>query len=291
MSSSLSLEKIDLEISSSFFWTDSKVTLRYIKNESRRLKTYVANRVSEIRDVSQPSQWRHCPGSLNSAHNASRGLVAHQLLSSERWFGGPVFLLRPEEEWPPAAVDTLSEDDPEVKNEKAIFVQTEPDKLKELLMRYSCWKVPQRKVAWLLKFKAYLKCRKEGNVSSAATSLTIKDLDNATIAILKLAQKQVYSEEIKDLEKRGNVKRTSKLVKLWSVLTDGVIRVGGRILEAPIGLEAKFPMIIPPKHPVSQLLIAAFHQKLAHAGQNHILAQVRKKFWIPKGRSAVGKVV
>ena len=95
------------------------------------------------------------------------------------------------------------------------------------------------------------------------------------ITIVKLAQKQGYSEEIKDLQKRGNVKRTSKLVKLRPVLTDGVIRVGGGILEAPIGLEAKFPMIIPPKHPVAHLLIAAFHQKLTHAGQNHILAQLR----------------
>ena len=90
--------------------------MQYIKNDSRRLKTYVANRVSEIRDVSQASQWKYCPGSLNPAHDASRGPVADQLLSSERWFGGPAFLLRPEEEWPPVAVGTLSEDDPEVKN-------------------------------------------------------------------------------------------------------------------------------------------------------------------------------
>lgn len=42
---------------------------------------------------------------------------------------------------------------------------------------------------------------------------------------------------------------------------------------------------------MTQLLIQAFHQKLAHAGQDHILAQLREQFWIPKGRSAVRKVV
>ena len=74
--------EINLEISASFFWTDSKVTLQYVKNESRRFKIYVANRVCEIRSVSQPSQWRYCPSILNPADDASRGLTVHQLLTS-----------------------------------------------------------------------------------------------------------------------------------------------------------------------------------------------------------------
>ena len=49
------LKEINLNISLTFFWTDSKITLQYINNESRRFKTYVANRVSEIRDVSKVS--------------------------------------------------------------------------------------------------------------------------------------------------------------------------------------------------------------------------------------------
>ena len=74
------LKEIDLNISLTFFWTNSKITFQYINNESRRLKTYVANQVSEIRDVSKPSQWRHCPGSLNPTDDASHGLSVHQLL-------------------------------------------------------------------------------------------------------------------------------------------------------------------------------------------------------------------
>ena len=37
---------------------------------------------------------------------------------------------------------------------------------------------------------------------------------------------------------------------------------------------------------MTQLLIQAFHQKLAHAGQDHILAQLREQFW--KGCCAQG---
>ena len=65
------------------------------------------------------------------------------------------------------------------------------------------------------------------------------------------------------------------------------MRVGGLIADAPIVFNAIFPMIVPPKHHVAQLLIASFHQQLLHAGQNHILPHLREKFWIANGRSAV----
>ena len=86
----------NISISSSYFWTDSKISLQYINNESRRFKTYVANRVSEIRDVSKPSQWRPCPGLFNPADDASRGLSAEKFVKSERWFRGQAFLSKPQ---------------------------------------------------------------------------------------------------------------------------------------------------------------------------------------------------
>ena len=238
-------KEIDVPISSSFFWTDLKITLQYINNESRRFKTYVANRVSEIRDASQLSP--------------------------------------------------LQEDDAEIKNERPIMalMPEKPDKLHEIVLRYSSWKVLQRTVVWLLKFKEYLRCRKNKDTVgiNRLKFLTTADLEKAKIAIVKLVQKQVYAQEIHDLEHKGNVRCSSKIVKLRPVLNDGVLRVGGRISEAPIAFGARFPMIIPPKHHVTQLLIVSFHQKLAHAGQNHILAQLREEFWIPKGKTAVCKAV
>ena len=38
------------------FWTDAMITLKYIRNESRRFQTYVANRVEEIRDLANADQ-------------------------------------------------------------------------------------------------------------------------------------------------------------------------------------------------------------------------------------------
>lgn len=48
-------EEIDMEISETVFYTDSKVVLGYC-NESRRFHIYVANRVQTIRKISPPDQ-------------------------------------------------------------------------------------------------------------------------------------------------------------------------------------------------------------------------------------------
>jgi hypothetical protein len=93
------------------FWSDSQTTLQYIANETKRFHTYVANRVAEIREVTSPQQWGHCPGVLNPADDASRGLTPQSLSSQHRWWNGPEFLCKHEEFWPHAAIDSVYEED------------------------------------------------------------------------------------------------------------------------------------------------------------------------------------
>ncbi|GFU03201.1 uncharacterized protein TNCV_2720971 [Trichonephila clavipes] len=45
-----------------FFWTDSQVTLHWIKGPSHRWKPFVANRVREIQSFTDPNSWFHCSG-------------------------------------------------------------------------------------------------------------------------------------------------------------------------------------------------------------------------------------
>ena len=55
------LEQLDLEIDNVKFYTDSKVVLGYISNETRRFFVYVGNRVERIRKFSTPKQWNYVP--------------------------------------------------------------------------------------------------------------------------------------------------------------------------------------------------------------------------------------
>ena len=80
-----------MEMNEITFYTDSKVVLGYIQNESRRFYVYVANRVQTIRKISSPKQWKYVDTSENPADLSTRCLNAQSLTGSD-WLTGPSFL-------------------------------------------------------------------------------------------------------------------------------------------------------------------------------------------------------
>ena len=117
-----------VDISSTTFYTDSKIVLSYIANESKRFHVYVANRVHKIHSVSCPAQWNHVSTDQNPADLASRGVPAHQLKDTI-WLQGPAFLWKMGETplQTPATMETFPpptplEDDPEVRKHALVSV-------------------------------------------------------------------------------------------------------------------------------------------------------------------------
>ena len=74
------------------FWTDNRIVLGYIKNEARRSHVFVANRVQQIRNLTEVSQWRHVTSADNPAYCGSRGLSPAGLTDNCTWLQGPDFL-------------------------------------------------------------------------------------------------------------------------------------------------------------------------------------------------------
>ena len=67
-----------------WFWTD-KVVIGYIKNDVRRLKTFVANWVQQIRENTNVQQWFYVPMWENPADDASRGLSQPEYIPMGEW--------------------------------------------------------------------------------------------------------------------------------------------------------------------------------------------------------------
>ena len=67
----------------------------WINQPSYRWKTFVANRVSEIQQISKDESvvWHHCPGQDNPADIVSRGATVKELKDS-MWLHGPQWLTR-----------------------------------------------------------------------------------------------------------------------------------------------------------------------------------------------------
>lgn len=54
-----------------YYWTDSKVVLGFIGNESRHFHTYVANRVQLIHERTTPLRWHYVETALNTTDEGS----------------------------------------------------------------------------------------------------------------------------------------------------------------------------------------------------------------------------
>ena len=84
-------EELDLKLDSIKVYTDSRVVLGYIHNQSRRFYVYVHNRVQRIRQTTNPEQWHYVRTEDNPADIASRSVPASRLTQT-MWFSGPTFL-------------------------------------------------------------------------------------------------------------------------------------------------------------------------------------------------------
>ena len=152
--------ELETKIDRSYFWTDSTCVLRYIHNEATRFQTFVANRITKIRELSSPSQWRYVDIQSNPADEASRGVSADCL---ERWINGPSFLTQPDEKWPkqPADLCSLPEDQSELKKTIVYTATTTINptnfELNDVFTRFSSWIRLKRTIAWILRYKTNLR--------------------------------------------------------------------------------------------------------------------------------------
>ena len=69
-------KELNLREVTHYFWTDSKGVLGYIRNNTRRFKTFLANRVYQIKENANEEQWSCIPTRENPADDASRSLNA-----------------------------------------------------------------------------------------------------------------------------------------------------------------------------------------------------------------------
>nr|XP_012152397.1 PREDICTED: uncharacterized protein LOC105664067 [Megachile rotundata] len=91
---------------------------------------------------------------------------------------------------------------------------------------------------------------------SGSEPLTTTELDQARIRLERLAQQEAFPHEIAALESGQPISKSSSLRTLNAFLdSKGVIRVGGRLANAPIPYDTKYPVILPAKHPFTELVI------------------------------------
>lgn len=280
-------EEIKLPIDEEYFWTDSQVVLAYINNDARRFQVFVANRITKIHQLSEPSQWHYVPTSENPADHASRGMSVSGLLNSN-WFTGPDFLWNKSWKVEIEEERKLSVGDPELR--KVTTLKTTASVSNEFnivdrLTVFSRWSTAVGAVARLKRAATVSR-----NSQSPASCSERKDSE---MFIIKSLQRKSFPGEIHELCSTQSIKGTSPLYKLDPYLDEhGIIRVGGRLKKGDMPEEVKHPIILPKESHVTKLLISHLHEQIKHQGRGITLNEIRSNgYWIIGGSKAVQSVI
>ena len=291
----LSLENIDCHC-----WSDSTITLAWIREYPTAWKTYVANRVSEIQTTLPQASWNHIAGTNNPADLPSRGISATELATSSLWLHGPSFLTQTNASWVCAGNSDgrgLHEELPERRNTlchtaAAPPVTDPPDP--SFIKRFSRLSALLRAVArWLRPLMRARARLKNKNITEAE----IKQINELTPSLLQHSLKAVifwvqglhFAKELSYFEKNNRTwPRKSSLIRLNPTVDQQVfIRVGGRLKHSLLHPDEKYPLILPLKSHLTKLLILDAHERTLHGGTQLTLNHLRQRVWILRGRQIV----
>ncbi|KAI5636255.1 pao retrotransposon peptidase domain-containing protein [Phthorimaea operculella] len=181
--------------SKTIYWSDSKTTLQWIRNDNAKHTPFVAHRVTEIAELTNPCDWRWIPTDQNVADDATR--PSREIKdASDRWFTGPSFLRLSEEHWPEEVHN------PEEVPEEA-YVQHVRANIKDALpdiMRFSKYERLIRATAYVLLFIDA--CRKR------TRTLKVRHLRQAEKLWIKRSQEDAYPEDLDQMKKTGTISKS-----------------------------------------------------------------------------------
>ncbi len=292
--------ELDLKLDSIKFYTDSKVVLGYICNETKRFYTYVHNRVQRIRQSSTPQQWHFVRTDENPADHASRSLPA-SLLAQSSWFTGPSFLHQPTAETGQTN-ETFELIEPDKDSEIRPQVRTcatylgEPGLSSDRFQHFSTFSSLLRAVAFLIHVARSCKHSNKTNRCSGwhrcHLPRTVDETAQAKEVILKAAQRSAFAKELSALQANKVVPTNSPLHKLSPTLEGNLICIGGRLKHSQLTSQEKNPVILAKDSHIALLLVRHHHEQVKHQGRHFTEGAVRAAgLWILGGKRLISSVL
>ncbi|XP_058814579.1 uncharacterized protein LOC131678438 [Topomyia yanbarensis] len=276
-----------LQIKRTYFWSDSSTVNSWIKSDLRRYRQYVAFRVNEILSLSNPTEWRWLPSKLNVADEATKWGKGPSFDSNSRWYQCPAFLGDEKEEWPKDCRVTVVETTEELR--PAFVCNHFVVKPAIQIDRFSKWERLLRCIACVHRF-IDVQTRRDKEDVLPAGGLTREELRKAERSLWRLAQSEAYPDEVVILktnllvppEKQRNLERSSEIANLPPALDEfGVLRVDSRSAKSDfLSFDTKFPIILPKKHRITELLIDWYHREWRHANDETVVNEIKQRFYI-----------
>lgn len=277
------MKNLNLNISSTIYWTDSKTVLHWIRSEAGRFKVFVAQRLGEIQELTDVNDWKYVRSSDNVADEATKYVMNSSVSEDSRWICGPKFVLLNPHEWPRETENDLKTDSDILEMKRLDYICSNFSV--EYLIpdipnpeRFSKWVRLLRATAYILRVRNIL--RAKGFIRN---EITVEELYEAEILLYRKVQMDSFPEEYKILKQSKMIQKTSRLFSLSCTFSeeDKLMRLDGRLNNASsLNFDTKHPIILDPKHRITKLIIQHYHENVYHFGQEIVLNKLRCKFWI-----------
>ena len=280
--------KDEIDISSIYAWSDSKVSLAWIKSISKEFQTFVQNRVVKIRKNLSFEKWNYCPTTVNPADLLTRFDKNIDFSKNSLWWRGPDFLvneklvtLNDQKSSDFSQLD--SEFEKEIKKEVTNFnVGYHFNSAIEnviCLKKYSNVMKLFRVTALIIRFVKNLKRQKKKEQLTLNCYVSAIEISEAKTLWIKANQQHlVNNESYKNLAKDLMLKYDQ----------ENIIRCYGRLKNYT---NTTPPIMLSRSHHLTELLVLHCHRKVYHNGTKQTLNEFRSEFWINRGRSYVRKIL
>uniref|UniRef100_A0A914I275 Integrase catalytic domain-containing protein n=1 Tax=Globodera rostochiensis TaxID=31243 RepID=A0A914I275_GLORO len=272
-------------------WSDSAIVLAWLNGQSPIKDVFVQNRIIFIKSLPKLTI-RHLPGKENPADVGTRGVSSLPALEERRiWWSGPEWLSGPPKCWPTnpeikpysstkiSAPSTPTPPPPQLFSFNIVQAQRQAPTFD--LARFSRLPKVLRSAAYFFRFISRLKSRNTNATPVRFPSLLISVAETRSALLFLIRQEQRQHPPID----RDNL--------ALGIFTDPqqLLRSKGRLDKSRLGDNTTQPIYLSPKSPLTHLIIYETHLCNQHTSPLHTLSLLRLRFWLPKGRRTVQRVI
>ncbi|XP_055907255.1 uncharacterized protein LOC129942380 [Eupeodes corollae] len=261
---------------------------KFKKSEAKRLKQFVANRLSEISDLTNITDWNWLPTNFNVTDDATR-MTPKEFEADSRWYTGPSFLYEDVSIWPKMKTNKMTRSNEEDETNEFVGTISVPARfVLPDVMRFSNWSRLIRATAWIMRYKENLKIkgritRGDEDAVYYQGELTTTEIEWANKLWIRQSQQNSFHKEIVELRKNKVVSRSSKLYNIIPQLDDeGIIRLRGRMSNIEGDQWLKTPVVLDGRDKYTELLIKYYHDQANHIGHEGVMNEIKQRYWILK---------
>jgi len=264
-------------------FSDSQVTLSWIKSPLSHKDVFVRNRVQSIKGLSSDKQWHFVPSENNPADCGTKFKTNFNAAAVTFWLSGGDHSL-PIEAHHDESAKELEEECVTVlssSTKKGSFPLMPSDLID--IGRFSKLSRCLRSICFVIRF-----CKRRND----ELELSVEELERAKSIVIQQDQNQWFPEERSALLAGDPVHKSSKIFNLDPFIdNNGTMRSRSRLSDSNLSYNQRFPTILHSQSHLLLLILQDLHTDHYHAGLNFMLCEARKSYIFCKMRATIKRFI